>query len=101
MIPSPLSPSLSPVPGERGSRTRRVRDWLDLAFSLPIRRRALRFVVIVGAVLITINHGDALLHGDIDGTRLARILLTRVVPYVVSTVSSVAAIRETRKPDGG
>jgi hypothetical protein len=77
-----------------------MREWLALAFSGPVRRRALRIMVVVGAILITINHGDAILRGDIDGPRLARILLTLAVPYVVSTVSSVGAMREMRKKDG-
>lgn len=54
-------------------------------------------MAVVGAILITINHGDAILRGEVDGARFARILLTLAVPYVVSTVSSVAAIREMRK----
>lgn len=77
-----------------------MKDWLRLAFSGPVRRRALRLMVIVGAVLITINQGDAILHGNLDGSRLARILLTLAVPYVVSTVSSVSAIRELGRKDG-
>ncbi len=78
-----------------------MREWLLLAFSGPVRRRALRIMMVVGAILITINHGDAILRGDIDGARLARILLTLAVPYVVSTVSSVAAMREMSKKEGG
>jgi hypothetical protein len=77
-----------------------LREWLSLAFSGPVRRRAQRIMVVVGAILITINHGDAILRGDVDGARFARILLTLAVPYVVSTVSSVAAMREMRKKDG-
>jgi hypothetical protein len=60
-------------------------------------------------VLIAINHGDAILRGDVDRDRLLRIALTVAVPYIVSTSSSVGAIRErhesTReregRPDGG
>jgi hypothetical protein len=78
-----------------------MKAWLQLAFSGPVRRRALRIMAVVGAILITINHGDAILRGDLDGARLARILLTLAVPYIVSTVSSVAAMREMRKKDGG
>jgi len=78
-----------------------MKEWLSLALSGPVRRRALRIMVVVGAILITINHGDAILRGEVDGARFARILLTLAVPYVVSTVSSVAAMREMRKKDGG
>lgn len=47
----------------------------------------------VGAILIAINHADALSRGDIDGIRLAKMILTAMVPYCVSTLSSVGAIR--------
>ncbi len=73
-----------------------MRAWLSVATERPIVRRALRSVIIVGAILITINHGDAILRGDIDLIRLFRIVLTVIVPYLVSTFSSVAAIREFR-----
>lgn len=56
-------------------------------------RRALRTMAVVGTILIAINHGDALLHGQIDATRLFKIGLTLLVPYGVSTTSSVAALR--------
>ncbi|HEX5717995.1 MAG TPA: nitrate/nitrite transporter NrtS [Thermoanaerobaculia bacterium] len=77
-----------------------MKEWLQLAFSGPVRRRAVRIMLVVGAILITINHGDAILRGEVDGARFARILLTLAVPYVVSTVSSVAAMREMRNKDG-
>ena len=59
----------------------------------PVVRRAFAYLVVVGAVLVGINHGDAIVRGDFDGPRLAKMLLTPVVPYVVSTLSSVSAIR--------
>lgn len=70
--------------------------WLRLAIDTAIVRRACGYAVIVGAVLITINHGDAILAGEIDGRRLAKMGLTVVVPYVVSTLSSVGAVRALR-----
>ena len=71
----------------------RVPSWLAVASSGPVVRRAFAYLVVVGAVLVGINHGDAIVRGDWDGIRLAKILLTPVVPYVVSTLSSVSAIR--------
>ena len=67
--------------------------FLSLAFSGPVVRRALGYGVVVGAVLIAINHGDALLAGDVDSARLAKMGLTVLVPYCVSTASSVGALR--------
>ena len=58
-----------------------------------MRRRALRYAVIVGAVLISINHGDALLAGQLTLGRVLKMGLTVMVPYVVSTLSSVEALR--------
>jgi hypothetical protein len=75
-------------------------DWLRLALDGAVVRRALRTAVWVGSILIAINHGDALLRGDVDGARLFRICLTVLVPYGVSTTSSVAALRSVpRSPE--
>lgn len=70
--------------------------WLEIARERPVVRRASMSAVVVGALLITINHGDALLAGDISIGRLLKIGLTILVPYIVSTVSSVAVLRELR-----
>src|SRR5919197_842621 len=77
-----------------------MRDWLRLAFQGSVVRRGLLYAVVVGSVLIGINHGDAILRGDVDGGRLQRITLTVLVPYLVSTSSSVAAIRALRRSRG-
>lgn len=73
-----------------------TRSWLGLASSRPVVVRALKYAVGVGAILIAINHGDALLRGQIDPERLAKMGLTVLVPYCVSTASSVAALRESQ-----
>lgn len=79
---------------ERSSATR---EWLRLAASPQVRNRALRYVVVVGSILITINHGDAILRGDLPPDRLLRMGLTLLVPYLVSTFSSVGAMMQMRK----
>jgi hypothetical protein len=66
--------------------------WLKLCFSGPVVRRAAWSAVIVGTALVLINHGDAILHRQVDGVRFFRICLTVIVPYVVSTVSSVSTL---------
>lgn len=75
-----------------GSDSRPTR--LEVACSRPVVVRALGYLVVVGGILVALNHGDAILAGDIDRVRAIKILLTPIVPYVVSTLSSVAAIRE-------
>lgn len=68
-------------------------DWLRLALSPSIVRRGVKYAVGVGAILVAINHGDALLARQIEPARWLRIGLTVMVPYLVSTASSVAALR--------
>ena len=70
--------------------------WLQLASGRAVVTRALKYAVGVGAILIAINHGDALLAGQLDGSRLAKMGLTVLVPYCVSTASSVGALRESQ-----
>jgi hypothetical protein len=70
--------------------------WLALATSASVVRRALGMAAVVGALLITINHGDAILRGDLDHARLLKMALTLLVPYCVSTYSSVGAMRAMR-----
>lgn len=67
-------------------------DWrraLSLATSNGVPRRALIVAAVVGSVLNLINQGDA-----IFGPRAidwGKLLLTFVVPYVVSTHGAVSA----------
>jgi len=74
-----------------------MRRWLQLATTRPVVQRAMKFAVVVGAILISINHGDALLNGDVDSPRVAKMVLTIFVPYAVSTASSVAALLDSEK----
>ena len=69
-------------------------DWWSLALRGDVVRRAIGYGVVVGAILIAINHGDALLRGDLDATRVVKMVLTPVVPYCVATFASIGAIRK-------
>jgi hypothetical protein len=68
-----------------------VGHWLAVARERAVVLRACKFALVVGAVLIAINHGDALLAGELGPRRLLKMGLTVLVPYVVSTLSSVGA----------
>ncbi len=74
-----------------------MKEWFGIAFEASTVCRALKYAVIVGAVLITINHGDAILNGDVGRMRLLKMALTVTVPYLVSTFSSVGALRQVRR----
>jgi hypothetical protein len=68
-------------------------SWIALATSGSVVHRATVVALIVGTILVAINHGDAIVRGDVGVGRLLRIALTMVVPYCVSTYSSVSALR--------
>ena len=72
--------------------------FIGLARSPRVVRRALLYALIVGAILIAINHGDALLAGDVSAERWWKMGLTVLVPYTVSTLSSVGALRSVATP---
>ena len=74
-----------------------MKETLLLALRPSVVKRALKYAIVVGAILITINHGDAILRGDLPPARWFRMGLTVLVPYVVSTLSSVGAMREMGK----
>lgn len=76
-------------------------SWFSIAARPRVFRRALAYAVVVGAILIAINHGDALLRGDIDGVRGLKMVLTPLVPFAVSTFSSVGAIRHAERLAAG
>jgi hypothetical protein len=86
-------------PNERSSESRdgsirdRTPSFLSVALRLSVVRRATGYAIVVGAILIAINHGDALLSGQISNGQILKMLLTICVPYCVSTASSVGAIR--------
>ncbi len=66
---------------------------MQMALSPDVVKRALKMAVLVGPVLIAINQGDAVLAGQITAVHYLKMVLTVLVPYGVSTLSSVAAMR--------
>ena len=73
----------------------------DLAFRRSVVERSSAYGIVVGAVLILINHGEAILEGEVDANQVVKMELTVIVPYVVSTLSGVGAMRTPPKPCGG
>ena len=71
-----------------------MREWLRLCFEKKVMRRALKYAIIVGLLLVAINHGDTVIRGDVSRHQVVQMMLTFLVPYAVSTLSSVGAIRE-------
>ena len=85
-------PGYGPAPGIHPTAPALL-IWLRLALCANVVRRALKVAVIVAPVLVFINHGDVILSGTLTGTHVIKMAATFCVPYLVSTFSSVAAMR--------
>ena len=68
-------------------------NWMAIAFEASVVRRAIRMMMVVGCILALINHGDTLVAGTMTAAAWIKVFLTFAVPYCVSTISSVQAIR--------
>ncbi len=96
-VERPTGPSaslLTPAPSARTENTAGLVDWFRLAAHPATMRRAALTAFTVGPILIAINHGPAILAGEVTSGRIAQMCLTIFVPYIVSTVSSVSTRRE-------
>ena len=65
-------------------------DALKTALSGPCLTRAIVVMIVVGSVLNLINQGDALFQGA--PLNVAKLLLTYVVPFCVSTYGAWSAL---------
>ncbi len=80
----------------------RIKQFFAIATTYAVCRRAAISALIVGVILALINYGDKLLSSGLNRIDIAKILLTFLVPYGVSTVSSVlAALERERDPAAG
>ena len=82
--------------GRVRSRRWGVGESLRMACRRDVVARATRTALAVGAILIAINQGDVLLAGTLTAGTVFKLILTPAVPYLVSTYSSVAALRGVR-----
>lgn len=69
---------------------------MRLAFCREVVVRAFKVATFVGPILIVINQGDVILRGELNATCILKMGLTILVPYSVSTFSSVAAMKGCR-----
>jgi hypothetical protein len=68
------------------------------AVSDGVPRRSLWVALIVGTILNVINQGDALLSGQ--RLNFAKLALTYLVPYIVSTYGAVSFRLHAARPAG-
>lgn len=69
----------------------------QLVFRRSVVRRAALMALVVGHVLAAINHGDRILAGTMTTGDWLKVVLTFLVPYTVSTISSILAAREQER----
>ncbi len=74
-----------------------MKIWLRCACESAVIWRATKYAFFVGIILILINHVDHIFRGEVTGVSLIKMGLTVLVPYLVSTCSSVGAILERGK----
>ena len=91
---------------QRKSRPTTFTEWCSLICRVSVVKRGLKFCLIVGIILIAINHGDVILRGELQPINYVKMGLTVIVPYMVSVFSSVGAIIEQggyqpKAPDEG
>jgi len=70
-------------------------DWND-AVSRRVVLTATRIALIVGTLLAIINHGPTLLALEVSGPAWLQIGLTYLVPYGVSTYSSISMLAKQK-----
>ncbi len=73
-----------------------MKIWLQSACEPKVAWRATKYAFFVGIILILINQGDVILRGEVTTVSLLKMGLTVLVPYLVSTCSSVGAMLELR-----
>ena len=65
-------------------------------------RRCLRVAIVVGTILTLINHGDALVAGELSAVLAVKVGLNYVVPFIVCLAGFATALHAARgpRPDG-
>ena len=74
-----------------------MNEWLKIALSPPVRKRAMKVALLVGCILALINYSDRVLAGTFELRDLIKIGMTFFVPYCVSTYSAVGALQEAAR----
>ncbi|MFL2792690.1 MAG: nitrate/nitrite transporter NrtS [Paracoccaceae bacterium] len=72
-------------------------SFFNIALRKSVVKRAIKIALVVGCILALINHGDRIIFQNMNPLDWFKILLTFCVPYCVSTVSSVLAIKREVK----
>jgi len=72
-------------------------ERLKIAFHPATMRNAIKYALVVGPILVMINHGDAILHHQLNHMIIMKMILTMLVPYLVATFASTGVIFKMRR----
>lgn len=78
-----------------------IPGFLALACSRGVVTSAVKIALLVGTVLALINHGGGIISMSLSQGSVLQILLTYLVPYAVSTYSSVRALQRHAREHPG
>jgi len=74
-----------------------LEKWSEIAFSPRVMKRSACYALVVGSLLILINHGACILNDDFTLECFLQSILSTVVPYIVVTISSVQTTLSNEK----
>lgn len=63
--------------------------WKAIALREDVLKRSVKISLIVGPIIALLNHGDKILYGGFQALDAVKVLVTLLVPFCVSTYSSV------------
>lgn len=66
-----------------------LRRFIRVALRAAVVKRSLMVALLVGSILNLINQGDTLISGHFERLHLLKLLLTYMVPYLVSSYAMV------------
>ena len=72
-------------------------EYINIALRPDVSRTAIKISLLVGTILALINHGPKIFHFTLSKQDIFQISLTYLVPYGVSTYSSVKLIVNAEK----
>ncbi len=69
-------------------------EFIHVAMRATVLKRAIIIALIVGTIIAVINYYDKMIAASLSSSDIIKIAITFLVPYAVSTISSVMAITD-------
>ena len=77
-----------------------MRDALSIILQPQHLRRTITIALVVGTILMAINHADVIARGDASSATLAKAALNYLVPFIVSNLGLLAGTRSRPRDRG-